>query len=104
MDQDADYMIPIEHTKGAILMISAGQDTMLPSKRICETVYQRLQDKGFAYPVVHKNYDAASHLLFPMKPLEANIFRVERKDPKQCKANRETAWEDTLSFLKEMWG
>lgn len=103
MSRDADYMISVENTKGAVLMISAGQDTMLPSKQICEAVYKRLEEKGFAYPFVHKNYEVASHFLFPVKLFSAKIFRAERKNPKQCDESRKAAWEDTLTFLKEVW-
>lgn len=103
MSPNDSYMIAVENTKGPILMISAGQDTMLPSELICRTVCKRLSEKQFPYPFVHKNYEEASHYLSPVKPLSSPIFKVERRCPDQCDASREAAWQDTLRFLEEMW-
>lgn len=103
MPEDADYIINVEQTKGPILLLSAGQDSMLPSELICQTVCKRLAEHHFPYPLEHRNYEAASHYLLPVKPLSAKLFRVERKYPKDCDASRRAAWEDTLRFLQEKW-
>ena len=103
MPEEADYIIPVEKIKGSVLMLSAGQDCMLPSRLICETVHNRLEKKQFVYPFVHYTYEVASHYLLPVKPVSAKMFRVERKQPEECDRSRKKAWEDTLSFLKERW-
>ena len=103
MPEDADYMIKVENIKGSVLMLSAGQDCMLPSELICRMVYKRLEKKQFAYPFVHYNYEVASHYLLPVKPVTAKMFQVERKNPEECDKSRNTAWNDTLWFLKEQW-
>lgn len=103
MPKDADYIIRTEDTRGPILMLSAGQDCMLPSELICETVCGRLETHGFPYPFEHRCYEVASHDLMPVKSLSARLFRVEREHPAQCDASREAAWKDTLRFLREKW-
>lgn len=103
MPEDADYMIKVEKTRGPVLMLSAGEDCMLPSELICKTVCERLKQRGFSYPFVHYHYEIASHYLLPIKPVSAKIFRVERKCPAQCEESREKAWKDTLRFLREKW-
>jgi len=103
MPEDADYIIPVENTKGPILLLSAGMDVMLPSEDICKRVMERLDKKGFRYPHRHINYDIASHYLCPAKPLTAKLFSAERRYPQECDASREKAFEDTMKFLDEEW-
>ncbi len=103
MPEDADYIIHAEDIKGAVLLLSAGMDCLLPSELICRTVYQRLKKNQFAYPFEHHNYETVSHYLLPIKPLTAKMFRVERKQPAACDQSRADAWKDTLRFLEEKW-
>lgn len=103
MPKDADYIIRAENTQGPILLLSAGQDCMLPSERMCEAVCERLTEQSFPYPFEHRRYGAASHYLLPVKPLSAKLFRAEREHPAECDAARCAAWEDTLRFLQESW-
>ena len=103
MDESADYMINVENINGPILLLSAGQDCLLPSKLICERLYDRLKEHNFKYPYKHINYDTCSHYLLPAKPLTTKMFSIERKFSKQCDDNRNKSWNDTLKFLKEEW-
>lgn len=103
MPEDADYLIKVEDIRGAVLLLSAGMDSLLPSELICRTVKQRLSKNQFAYPFEHRHYDICSHYLLPIKPMTAKMFRVERKQPEECDRSRAAAWKATLQFLKEQW-
>ncbi len=103
MDESANYMIKVENINGPILLLSAGQDCLLPSKFICGKLYNRLKVNDFKYPYKYINYDVCSHYLLPVKPLTTKMFSIERKYPKQCDDNRNKSWNDTLKFLKEEW-
>ena len=102
MDNDAPYMIPVEKSKAAILLLSGGQDVMLPSQEICEKVVERLEKYHYSYPYKHLYYEIASHYLCPAKPLTAKLFRIERKEAKKCDLSRKQALEDTLKFIEEI--
>ena len=103
MDSDGDYLIHVENINGPILLLSAGQDCLLPSKLICQKLYDRLKQHDFKFPYKHISYDICSHYLLPVKPLTTKMFSVERKYPKECDENRKKSWNDTLKFLKEEW-
>lgn len=79
MAKDADYMIRVEDIKELVLVLSAGQDCMLPSELICKSVCKRLEENHFLYPFEHKNDEVASHYLSPVRPLTAKMFQVKRK-------------------------
>ncbi len=103
MNDDAGYIIKVENIKGAVLLLSASDDCLLPSKLICEKIYDRLDKHHFGYAYKHLNYKPCSHYLLPAKPLTTKMFRIERKYSKQCDESREKSWQDTLIFLKEEW-
>ncbi len=103
MNEDGDYIIKVENIKGPVLLLSAGNDCLLPSKLICEKLYNRLERNNFKYPYKHYNYEIASHYLLPAKPLTTKMFAIERKYPRQCDENRNKSFEDTLDFLRKEW-
>lgn len=99
MPKDADYLIPAEKIEGPVLLQSAGMDVMLPSYEICVKICERLKEKGFRYPYRHLNYEVASHYLCPAKPLTSKMFRVERRNAKECDRSRKQAFEDAMKFI-----
>ncbi|MEE3488380.1 MAG: acyl-CoA thioester hydrolase/BAAT C-terminal domain-containing protein [Bulleidia sp.] len=101
--KDPDVCIKVENIKGPILLLSGGEDVMLPSNQICRIIMKRLQENHFAYPYKHCNYPILSHYVTPLKPMTTKFFRVERKHPEECDANREKSWRDTLEFLQNEW-
>ena len=103
MNDDAEYIIKVENIKGPVLLLSASDDCLLPSKLICEKIYDRLDKHHFGYAYKHLNYKPCSHYLLPAKPLTTKMFQIERKYSKQCDESREKSWQDTLTFLKEEW-
>lgn len=94
--------IAVERIGGPLLLLSAQQDSMCPSRWGCERVMARLKEKGFRFPHEHVNYEYASHLLLPFKAISSGMFAVERKFPEKCAASREAAFRKTLDFL-EAW-
>ncbi len=53
--------IPVEHTHGAILLISAQDDGVWDSSRMADSIVNRLKSSHFSYPVQHLKYAHAGH-------------------------------------------
>jgi dienelactone hydrolase len=53
--------IPVERTRGAILLVSAQDDQIWPSSALAEVAMQRLRNLRFAYPFEHVSYPGAGH-------------------------------------------
>jgi dienelactone hydrolase len=73
----AQATIPVERTRGPILLISGGDDQMWPSARMAEIAVRRLQRRGFDFPVEHLSYQGAGHLVVtpPYLPSTLNHAR-----------------------------
>ena len=93
----------MENIRGSVLLLSGGQDVMLPANANCQAIMERLERNGFAYPHVHHNYEVLSHYVCPLRPMTSVMFRVERKHRAECDANRAKSFSDTLRFLREDW-
>ncbi|HEY8521293.1 MAG TPA: acyl-CoA thioester hydrolase/BAAT C-terminal domain-containing protein [Gammaproteobacteria bacterium] len=55
------FAIPVERTRGPILMMSAEDDQLWASARLAAIAEERLRSRGFAYPFEHVRYPAAGH-------------------------------------------
>lgn len=53
--------IAIEHTQGAVLLISGEDDGIWSSSEMTKTIVDRLKSSHFAHPVEHLNYPHAGH-------------------------------------------
>ena len=95
--------VKVENIQAPVLLISGGEDVMVPADWVCEEVIRRLDAHGFAYPHKHLNYPVLSHYACPIRPVSSFIFKVERKRKADCNRNREQSWQDTLQFLREDW-
>jgi dienelactone hydrolase len=66
--QDTDVVeqatIPVERTRGPILLISGQDDQLWPSSELARIVVRRLETHRFPFPVEHLNYPDAGHLIF----------------------------------------
>ena len=49
--------IPVEKINGPVLLISADQDEIWPSRLMSEAMLTRLRERGFAFPYEHRHYD-----------------------------------------------
>jgi dienelactone hydrolase len=54
-------LIPVEQTRGPILLVSGTDDAMWPSVQLCDLAEQRLAESGFAHLVEHIRYQGAGH-------------------------------------------
>jgi dienelactone hydrolase len=63
-DTDAVHAaeIPVERTKGPILMVSGELDAMWPATPMAEIVHRRAADAGFGHQVIHLRYPDGGHL------------------------------------------
>ncbi|HET9386585.1 MAG TPA: acyl-CoA thioester hydrolase/BAAT C-terminal domain-containing protein [Gemmatimonadales bacterium] len=57
----ADVAIPVERTRGAILMMSGEDDQMWGSTELTAVAEERLKAAAFAYPFEHRRYPGAGH-------------------------------------------
>ena len=102
-EHDPEANIEVEKINGPVLLISGGEDVMVPSNWACEQIMKRLNENGFPYPHIHLNYEILSHYTAMVRMMSSGLFRVERKHRKECNANREASWNYTLEFLKDEW-
>ena len=102
-------IIPIERAKGAILLISGGDDKSWPSTFMADSVITRLEHYGFEYPFKHLAYEDAGHLFtVPYWPAPTRIFHpVVKKwlplggSPSANAGAQEDSWPRVVKFLAE---
>ncbi len=102
--------IPVEQTRGPILLISGGDDKVWPSSQMSKMIVKRLKSCSFAYDVEHLNYPKAGHSLrYPSMPTTARILRSRGvKYPILLGGNavadahaQEDAWRHTIAFFNK---
>jgi dienelactone hydrolase len=65
----ASAAIPVEQIAGPILLISSGDDHVLPAAEMSEQIVTRLKHHGFRHKVDHLHYPRAGHMLrYPFLP------------------------------------
>ncbi len=103
-------LIPVEQTRGPILLISGGDDKVWPAARMSEMIVERLRSCGFTYGVEHLNYPEAGHSLrYPSMPTTVRVSRSRGvKYPILLGGNasadadaQEDAWRHTIAFFKK---
>lgn len=69
-------VIPVEQTRGPILLISGGDDRVWPATQMAEMIVARLRSCAFAHSVEHLNYPRAGHALrYPSLPTTVRMSR-----------------------------
>jgi dienelactone hydrolase len=95
--------IPIERTRGAILMISGEADAMWPSSDYAELGVRRLARHRFAYPYEHLRYADAGHHIgqpnLPTRPMPGQFFAYGG-DPRATAHASRDSWPRVLAFLE----
>ena len=98
-----DAIIPVEKSRSRILLLSASNDTIWPSKHASEEIIKRLDAVRYPYEYKHVNYSEASHFLSPLGDEYLRKYRFamryEREHPVQCEEARTSAWNETLGWL-----
>jgi len=99
-------IIPVEQINGPILLISGEDDRMWPSARMGDQIVERLVTGRHRFPVVHRRYAQAGHLMrtpgVPTTTLR-NRFEYGGVPSAQAAANR-AAWIETIAFLRAHLG
>jgi dienelactone hydrolase len=98
---------PLDEFRGAVLLISGGDDALWPSRRLSELVVEKRARRKL--PTEHATYDRAGHLINPpYQPTTVNsavhpITKTEIAfggDPAADAIASEDAWRRTIAFLR----
>jgi dienelactone hydrolase len=102
--------IPVERTKGPVLLISGKADDQWPSYELAQIAYHRLQGNRHPYPFAHLSYDGAGHdLSFPytpttvtsyVHPLTRRLYSLGGQPAMTARANADS-WPKVLAFLAD---
>ena len=102
--------IPVERIRGAILLISSGDDHLWPAAEMSEAIVARLKKNGFAHSVEHLHYARAGHMLrYPYLPTTSresgNAYLRGAKfsfggTPEADAAAQTDAWRRAIAFFK----
>jgi dienelactone hydrolase len=102
--------IPVEQTKGPVLLISGKADDRWPSYELAQLAYHRLQGNRHPYPFAHLSYEGAGHALsFPympttvtsyVHPLTRRLYSLGGQPALTARANADS-WPRVLAFLAE---
>ena len=105
--------IPVENTRGPVLLVSGTDDQMWPSSALADVAMRRLTVKAFQYQHHHLKYEGAGHtILLPYGPRTTrNIaMRVEGFEGQLCdqggapRLDAEAgadAWHQMLQFFEK---
>jgi dienelactone hydrolase len=104
--------IPVEKTRGPILLVSGGDDQMWPSSALADIAMRRLEAHQHPYPFRHLKYDGAGHLiLVPGGPRTTRTLRLQVEGmsdrllsmggtPRADAEAGVDAWRSLLDFLE----
>jgi dienelactone hydrolase len=72
-----NFAIPVERTRGAIMMMSGEDDQLWASTLLAEIAEKRLQEAAFRYAFEHRRYPSAGHFacMPPNLPTTSNSGR-----------------------------
>ncbi|MGH9731142.1 MAG: acyl-CoA thioester hydrolase/BAAT C-terminal domain-containing protein [Candidatus Acidiferrales bacterium] len=105
----ARAQIPVERTRGPILLISGGDDHVWPASRMAEMICARLRAHNFAHSVEHLHYPKAGHeLRYPFLPTTARTtrpaglkFAISFGGTAEADAEaQKDAWRRALAFFR----
>jgi dienelactone hydrolase/uncharacterized protein (DUF2141 family) len=97
--------IPVERTRGPILLISGADDRIWPSAQMGDRVVARLQGAGFRYGYEHLVYPGAGHAIFVGAPDGPMARYASQPNPMMGGTPEANAkawadnWPKTLAFL-----
>jgi dienelactone hydrolase len=75
-DAIARAAIPVEKIRGPVMLVSGGDDHVLPAAEMSEQIVARLKHHGFAHAVEHLHYPHAGHMLrYPFLPTTSRHSR-----------------------------
>jgi len=101
--------IPVEMTRGGILLVSSGMDAVWPSSKMARSIIERLRANGFAYTFEHLDYPDAGHAIVGLANVPATVKTTSGElhfggtDAENASA-RVDAWSQALRFLRSELG
>jgi dienelactone hydrolase len=102
--------IPVERTRGPVLLISGKDDDQWPSFELAQIAYRRLQGHRHPYPFAHLAYEGAGHLVtFPYTPTSMTSYVHPANGltysfgghPAMTAAANADSWAKVLAFLRD---
>ena len=106
-------IIPVEKTRGPILLISGTDDQMWPSSDLADIALRRLQAHRHPFPYRHLKYEGAGHLIFvpytpttvrdiglPVEGFGGYLYHQGGNTKADAEAGID-AWRRTLNFLED---
>lgn len=88
--------MPIEKINGPMLLISASNDYIWPSKELCDMAIERLKKSDFTYDYKHVSYKAGHFIFLPYEP----IIKCDISDEKIAYADKDS-FDNVLNFLEK---
>ena len=104
--------IPVEKTRGPILLVSGTDDHMWPSTALADIAMRRLETHRYSYPYRHMKYEGAGHQIrIPGGPQTIRTLRLRVEgasaelldmggNTKADAAAGSDAWRSVLEFLE----
>jgi dienelactone hydrolase len=102
--------IPVERTRGPILLISGKADDLWPSFDLAQIAYRRLQGYRHSYPFAHLSYEGAGHgITFPyvpttqtsyVHPVDGRAYSLGGEPAMTAQASADS-WPKVLAFLRD---
>ena len=68
--------IPVERTRGAVLLLSGRGDRMWPSSEMCAQIERRLDAHAFDFPYAHRAYGCSHNGLIRDRALWRDVFEI----------------------------
>jgi hypothetical protein len=105
--------IPVERTRGPILLVSGTDDQMWGSAELADIAVRRLETRGHAFPFRYLKYEGAAHLIsVPYGPTTVRVISLSVQGVNDLslsqggtpRADAEAgidAWRSLLQFLEE---
>jgi len=116
IDENHPAWIPLERTRGAVLLLSPEDDAVMPSALMGRQLEMRLRKAGFSRPFRHRIYPGAGHLigsdLLPGLPTSvrhtfhplARFAIAYGGDASRTAEAIRLSWREALEFLGEHLG
>lgn len=99
--------IPVERTRGPILLLSGEADGLWPSTELAEIAMRRLRQSEFPFQFEHRSYEDAGHVFehpfLPNPTISRQGFVFGGTPAGNAKAAAD-AWSRTLTFYEEALG
>lgn len=96
-----ENLIPLDKMQASILLLSASNDTVWPSRESAGYIERSLRECDYQYPYKHISYDHLSHFLLPYESCVTRLlFRSERSCRQERRTEREAMNRSVLTWIR----